>query len=78
MRAVDGGDGAARERAREREQRREERPEGEGNEQGVEAAPRRRREASRWPGDAGRQPGGVAPARVPCAVPPLPTGRGRG
>ena len=47
-----------------------------GTNKGVEAAPRRGREASRWPGDTGRQPGGVAPAGAPCAVPPLPTGRG--
>ena len=45
---------------------------------GIEATPRRRREASWWPGDAGRQPGGVAPARAPCVVPPLPTDRGWG
>ena len=51
---------------------------GESGVQGVEAALRRRREASQWLGDAGRQPGGVAPTRAPCVVPPLPTGRGWG
>ena len=36
-----------------------------GPEGGCGVAPRRIREASRWPGDAGRQPGGVAPAHAP-------------
>ena len=63
---ANGGGGRVRWSVRERDRGGER---GRGRERGVQgvgAAPGRRREASRWPGDAGRQPGGVAPARAPA------------